>query len=209
MGYFLVSKLTLTFKGKELRIFQVEEGEMTIGSDPSCEIFIDSLAISPKHATIFTNEGESVLMDRGTDEGSYINNERIDEQDLQDKDVIRVGKHNMLFSMEDSVENDNDELEEPLITPDFKNKKKRAWLQLLSGSNIGKTVHLKKNLTNIGTPGVQTAAIVFRDKGYFLTHLEGSKSPLVNDNPIGEKAWPLKDGDIIHIGNVVMQLSLR
>lgn len=182
---------------------------MTIGSDPSCEIFIDSLAISPKHATIFTNEGESVLMDRGTDEGSYINNERIDEQDLQDKDVIRVGKHNMLFSMEDSVENDNDELEEPLITPDFKNKKKRAWLQLLSGSNIGKTVHLKKNLTNIGTPGVQTAAIVFRDKGYFLTHLEGSKSPLVNDNPIGEKAWPLKDGDIIHIGNVVMQLSLR
>lgn len=203
-----MSKVTLTFKGQELNVFPVKEGEMTIGSDPSCDIVIDSLAVSPKHATIFTNEGESVLMDRGTDEGSFVNNTRIDEQDLEDNDVIRIGKHNLLFSMEESKE-DSAELEEPPIVPDFKSTKKSAWLQLLSGNNIGKTVNIKKNMTTIGTPGVQTATIVYRNNGYFLTHLEGDKPPTVNDNLIGDKAWPLSDGDIIKIGNVVMQLSLR
>ena len=183
---------------------------MTIGSDPSCEIFIDSLAINPKHATVFTNEGESVLMDRGTGEGTFINGKKIDEQDLQDNDNIRIGKHNLLFSMEEEkTASSKNSLYEAAITPDFLSKRKQAWLQLLSGTNIGKTVHIKKNLTNIGTPGVQTAAVVFRNEGYFLTHLEGKKPPTVNDKPIGEKAWPLKDGDVIHIGNIKMQLSLR
>lgn len=205
-----MSKLTLTFKGRELRTFPLKEGEMTIGSDPSCEIFIDSLAVNPKHATVFTNEGESVLMDRGTGGGTFINGKKIDEQDLQDNDAIRIGKHNLLFSMEDEkTASSKHSLYEAAITPNFQSPKKQAWLQLLSGASIGKTVHIKKNLINIGTPGVQTAVIVYRDKGYFLTHLEGGKSPTVNDEPIGEKAWPLKDGDIIYIGNVKMQLSLR
>ena len=80
---------------------------------------------------------------------------------------------------------------------------------MLSGSNLGKTVYIRKNFINLGTPGVQTAALVFRDEGYFLSHLEGNSTPTVNDEPIGNKTFPLKDGDIINIGNVKMQFSLQ
>lgn len=209
-----MSKLTLTFKGNALREIALIQGEMTIGSAPSCDIFIDSLAINPKHATITTTGNESVIRDCGTSDGTFINNKQVQEHLLVDSDDIRIGKHNLRFTQQAFTIDTEPELqkagaqEEPVIKPNFQAKRKRAWLQLLSGNNLGKAVHIKKNFTNLGTPGVQTAALVLRDEGYFLSHLEGDKTPTVNDEPIGNKTFPLKDGDIINIGNVKMQFSM-
>jgi hypothetical protein len=84
-------------------------------------------------------------------------------------------------------------------------RQKTAWLQILSGHNLGKNLSLNRALTNLGTPGIQTAVIAKRNDGYFLSHLEGENPPKVGDSPIGDKSWPLQDGDIIQIGNVKMQ----
>jgi len=217
-----VSTLTLSFKGMELKVIPLAPGEMIIGSDPSCAIHIDSLAIQPRHASVRTHDTESVLRDLATPDGTYVNNEKVTERVLKDRDDIRVGKHNLVFHFAppDKKAVPLPEVATPAPVPaaateaepeinfdEFAvaTKVKNAWLQIMSGHNVGKNISLNRKLTNLGTPGIQTAIIAKRNDGYFLSHLEGEQSPKVGDVAIGDKSWPLNDGDIIQIGNVRMQ----
>jgi len=213
-----VSKLTLAFKGKVLKVYYVEAGEMLIGSDPSCQIHIDSLALQPQHASITTTHHKSVLRDlSGGEGGTFVNEKKVEEEHpLKHDDEIRVGKHTLLFTTEPVDElTDEYELPDPVDPADSSEVKvtgkgvpKHAWLQILNGANVGKTISLNRNLTNLGKAGVQMAVITRRSDGYFLSHLEGERSPSVDGVNIGDKSWNLDDGNIIQIGNVKMQFTL-
>ena len=82
-------------------------------------------------------------------------------------------------------------------------------IQVLTGSNAGKTLDLVKSLTTLGKPGVQVAVIARRPRGYFLTHVEGPRFPQVNGSPIDIQAHPLKDHDIIELAGVKMEFFLK
>jgi len=205
-----VAKLTLSFKDKVLKVYHVEPGEMVIGSDPACQIHIDSLALQPRHAAITTENRKSVIRDLNTPDGTLVDNKKLTEpHQLKHDEVIRVGKHSLLFTteLEDeyATENTSDESDLKIVP---KHPPKHAWLQLLNGANVGKTISLTRNMTNIGKAGVQTAVITRRDEGFFLSHLEGDRSPQVDGHAIGDKSWKLEDGNIIQIGNVKMQFTL-
>lgn len=218
-----MSTLTLSFKGMELKVIALAPGEMIIGSDPACAIHIDSLAVQPRHASVVTRDSETVLRDLGSPDGTFVNNEKVAERVLKDHDDVRVGKHNLRFSFS-PMNADAARAEVPLEAPkpvappaaaaepdvsleEFASstRLKNAWLQIMSGHNVGKNISLNRKLTNLGTPGIQTAVIAKRNDGYFLSHLEGEQTPKVGNVSIGDKSWPLNDGDIIQIGNVKMQ----
>lgn len=211
-----MSKLTLSFKGKVLKVYPVLKGSMSIGSDPSCTIHIDSLAVQPKHAQIDTVDNNSVIRDLGSEDGIYLNQDKIDGlKPLQDGDFIRIGKHNLAYTFENIIEN-TDSAQEPV--PDTKeeaapaaehNDNRQGWLQIMSGQNLGKTMSLNRSMTNLGKPGVSTAVITRRNGGYFISHLEGEQSPIVKNEAIGSKSLQLEDGDIIQIGNIKMQFYLE
>jgi predicted component of type VI protein secretion system len=212
-----VAKLTLAFKDTVLKVIFVDAGEMLIGSDPACKIFIDSLALQPRHASITTSHHKSLLRDLSSEDGgTFVNDKKIDgEYQLKHDDEIRVGKHTLLFTTEPADELAGDEdLEEPMldttdeVPPITRTKPKEAWLQLMNGANVGRTISLNRNLTNLGKAGVQTAVIAHRGDGYFLSHLEGERTPLVDGKSIGENSYKLEDGNVIQIGNVKMQFSL-
>jgi len=215
-----VSNLTLSFKENVLKVYHVEGGEMLIGSDPSCHIYVDSLALQPRHASITTTQHTSVLRDlSGEQGGTFVNNKKLEgEHTLKHDDEIRVGKHTLLFTTEPADElatHAGDELPEP-IDPDAdsnpfisaKNKPKNAWLQIMNGANVGRTISLSRNMTNLGKAGVQMAVIARRGDGYFLSHLEGDRTPLVDGKSIGDSSCKLEDGNVIQIGNVKMQFTL-
>lgn len=82
-------------------------------------------------------------------------------------------------------------------------------IQVLTGSNAGKTLDLVKSLTTLGKPGVQVAVIARRPHGYFLTHVEGARFPVVNGTAIGTQAHELKDHDIIELAGVKMEFFLK
>lgn len=82
-------------------------------------------------------------------------------------------------------------------------------IQVLTGSNAGRTLDLVKSLTTLGKPGVQVAVIARRPHGYFLTHVEGPRYPQVNGTPISIQAHPLKDHDIIELAGVKMEFFLK
>ncbi len=212
-----MSKLTLMFKDRVLKIFPLKAGKMIIGSDPSCAIHIDSLAVQPYHAYIETTGQESLLYDMGSaEDGTYVNGHRINEaKSLKDADIIGLGKHTLAFSYEEAVATAPADTAEPSLELETGNfvepekqipdGKRNAWLQILNGSSLGKTMSLNRSMTNLGKQGLSTAVITRREEGYFLSHLEGKYPPLLGDTPIGNKSVKLQDGDTIRIGNIKMQ----
>ena len=82
-------------------------------------------------------------------------------------------------------------------------------IQVLNGSNAGKTLDLVKSLTTLGKPGVQVAVIARRPHGYFLTHVEGARLPTVNGEAINPQAHELKDHDVVELAGVKMEFFLR
>lgn len=210
-----MSKLTLEFKGKVLKVYPVLKGTMVVGSDPKCTVYIDSLAVQPHHAEIHTENNQSILRDLGSAEGTYVNNHRVEfNHELKDGEMIRVGKHTLTYTFAEVFENEEAEAtfvprEAPAITDTQERKANQTgWLQILNGKNLGKTLSLNKSMTNIGKQGVATAVIARRGDGFFIQHLEGAQSPLVQNKPIGEKSLKLTDGDTIQIGNIRMQFFL-
>ncbi len=85
-------------------------------------------------------------------------------------------------------------------------------LTVLNGPIAGKELELTKALITLGKPGTQVAVISRRPQGYFLTHIEsdgdGKRYPTVNGEPIGPKAYQLKDGDLIELAGIKMEFSL-
>ena len=213
-----MSKLTLSFKGQILKVITLLQGDMLIGSDPSCVIHIDSLAVQPQHARIETHEQISKLIDLGTEEGTYVNQTRISEHLLKNDDLIRIGKYTLTYTYKETVNMVNEPPPPPAPTfTDVLEEQERladetdprtAFLQIMNGANLGKTLRIHRAMTNLGKIGIATAIITRRNDGFYLSYLEGKQPPTIDKKPIGEKAEKLNDGDIIQVGNVKMQFYL-
>lgn len=213
-----MSKLTLSFKGKILKVFPVLNGTMVIGSDPGCTIHIDSLAVQPRHAEITTANNQTTIRDLGSAEGTFINQAKLEGPHvLKDGELVRVGKHTLSYTFEEMPErpdanNVSATSSQPVIEDEPVIKKadnRQGWLQIMSGQNLGKTMSLNRAMTNLGKPGMSMVVISKRNDGYFISQLEGKHPSTVQNQPIGEKPLKLSDGDLIQIGNVKMQFYLE
>ena len=213
-----MSKLTLSFKGKVLKVFPVLKGSMMLGSDRSCTIFIDSLAIQPQHAQIDTVNNESVIRDLNSEDGTFIGPTKLEGlHPLKDGEIIRVGKHTLTYEFSEDINNTGEteavveecikEEETPIQMQ--AHEKTQGWLQIMNGSNLGKTMSLNKSMTNLGKPGISTAVITKRADGYFISQLEGNHPLLIKNQELGDKSLQLTDGDTIQIGNIKMQFYLE
>jgi pSer/pThr/pTyr-binding forkhead associated (FHA) protein len=88
------------------------------------------------------------------------------------------------------------------------NASKMGRLQVLSGENSGRELLLNKALTTLGKPGVQVAVITKRPHGYYITHVEGEKKPLVNGQNVGAQAYELSDHDVIDLVGIKLEFYL-
>lgn len=84
-----------------------------------------------------------------------------------------------------------------------------AAVQILTGPSAGKELELTKNLTTLGKPGLQVAVITRRPQGYFITHVEGAKFPVVNGKTIDAQAQPLQDHDVVELAGVKMEFFIK
>ena len=225
-----MSKLTLSFKEQVLKIYPIHNGPLIIGSDPSCAIHIDSLALEPQHAQIDTEQQTSRLKALSQENGTFVNNKKIDAIQLNDGDSFQVGKHTLSYTFEEVSEEEmlqainnsgrpSDESSQQIVIeqPEDNNdevieiskpKKQDGWLQIMSGQNLGKTLSLHRSMTNLGKPGLATAVIAHRENGYFISQLEGKQPLQINSKPT-EQSTLLNTDDIIQIGNVKMQFYLE
>jgi pSer/pThr/pTyr-binding forkhead associated (FHA) protein len=209
-----MAKLTLTFKGHVIDVFHIEDDKTLIGRNEDCTIPIDSLAVAPTHARITQNDDEGYLLQAlEKDFPVLVNHEMIEEKTLSHGDVIQIGKHTLSFA-EDVMDLGSDlgeniaqaplpDIQEPADNDELKTPE--GILQIVNGDDFGRIIPLKRNMTRIGHAGGDCAMIARREEGYFISFLEGRTPPQINQNPIGNQAQLLKDGDIIDIGGTQMQ----
>jgi FHA domain len=65
---------------------------VTIGRSDHCDISVKDSSMSGRHAEIRKAEGEIKVRDLGSANGIYLNGERIEEAELFDGDVLRLGQ---------------------------------------------------------------------------------------------------------------------
>ncbi|GAB4274017.1 MAG: hypothetical protein Kow0056_01750 [Coriobacteriia bacterium] len=77
--------------------FVLDGERFTMGRDPGCDIFLNDVTVSRKHAVIETAGGEVTIRDQGSLNGTYVNGVRVDEAALKQGDVLQVGRFQMVF----------------------------------------------------------------------------------------------------------------
>ena len=77
--------------------FQPGEGRTLIGRSPECDVFLDDVTVSRRHAELL-REGETFsIRDLGSLNGTYVNRKRIESAVLEDDDEVQVGKYRLTF----------------------------------------------------------------------------------------------------------------
>jgi hypothetical protein len=70
----------------------------TIGRSPDCDIFLDDVTVSRKHAVLVERDGVFEIEDQGSLNGTFVNRERIDSpKRLETGDELQIGKYRLSF----------------------------------------------------------------------------------------------------------------
>ena len=73
-------------------------GERTrIGRSPDCDIFLDDVTVSRNHAILVERDGQYVVEDQGSLNGTFVNRRRIDNAPLENGDELQIGKYRLTF----------------------------------------------------------------------------------------------------------------
>ena len=90
-------KVIVSIDGVVIKEVQLTKDRTTLGRRPYNDIVIDNLAVSGEHAVIQIIDGEAVLEDLNSTNGTYINGKAVKKQSLQNNDTIEIGKYKIRF----------------------------------------------------------------------------------------------------------------
>jgi FHA domain/zinc-ribbon domain len=77
--------------------FQPADGRTLIGRSPECDVFLDDVTVSRRHAELL-REGETfTIRDLGSLNGTYVNRKRIESVVLENDDEVQIGKYRLTF----------------------------------------------------------------------------------------------------------------
>lgn len=87
-------------------MFKIEQDEMLIGRSDEAEIRIEDEGVSRRHAKLIRMaDGQIMIMDLGSTNGTYFNGTKITEHILKDGDKIQIGSTTIFkFSYQDDLE---------------------------------------------------------------------------------------------------------
>ncbi|MEO7398963.1 MAG: FHA domain-containing protein [Ilumatobacteraceae bacterium] len=77
--------------------FALSDPLTRLGRHPDSEIMLDDITVSRRHAEVERTSAGYVARDAGSLNGTYVNQERIDEASLRQGDELQVGKFRLVF----------------------------------------------------------------------------------------------------------------
>jgi FHA domain/zinc-ribbon domain len=78
--------------------FSPQADRTTIGRSPDCDIFLDDVTVSRKHAVLVAREGDFFIEDQGSLNGTFLNRRRIESSSrIEDGDELQIGKYRLTF----------------------------------------------------------------------------------------------------------------
>lgn len=77
--------------------FLLDNDRTTAGRSSDSDIFLDDVTVSRKHAEFLRRDGQFVVRDVGSLNGTYVQRDRIDEAVLRAGDEVQIGKYRLVF----------------------------------------------------------------------------------------------------------------
>jgi FHA domain/zinc-ribbon domain len=68
-----------------------------IGRSPECDVFLDDVTVSRKHAELVREGDTFTITDLGSLNGTFVNKKRIESAQLDDDDELQIGKYRLTF----------------------------------------------------------------------------------------------------------------
>lgn len=85
--------LTINMGGQLGKSYAIGEKGLIIGRDPAqCDIVIMDPNVSRVHAWVTVKKGEVVIIDRGSTNGTYVNQVKVENANLKSGDSIQLGR---------------------------------------------------------------------------------------------------------------------
>jgi len=83
--------------GRAGETFHPEGDRTMIGRSPDCDVFLDDVTVSRRHAVLVRREDGFAIEDQGSLNGTFLNRRRIESAPLEDGDEVQIGKYRLTF----------------------------------------------------------------------------------------------------------------
>jgi pSer/pThr/pTyr-binding forkhead associated (FHA) protein len=227
-------KLTLKFKNNVIKIYNFSRDKsISIGRRENNDIVIANLTVSGNHAKIdFIGDGY-LLTDLKSKNRTFVNDEEVTSIQLNDNDVIGIGKHTIIFNLEGEIFPDinesgmdqtmamNTDAHKDLIKNAenaFITEKRVALLGFIEGGEGN--IELSRKRIKIGKDpssdiiihgfmvGKTVAIVNQTPHGYSISH-SGSLTKIKVNNKIVKGSVFLEEFDLIRIGSTELQFFYK
>lgn len=223
-------KLTVVLSGRTLSRHEFGDADerVRMGRSPECEVVIDNLGVSRVHCEVVQKPGYFQLRDLESGNGTFVNGARVENYNLNQGDVISLGKFTIRFEADDlpdAREESDDAM--PLLAEGAmtlamdaaslakKHKqqatKNRAYFALASGRELvldksvfvlGKDSEADLELKGIFCPRV-VGLVIREESGFRIVDVtNGGRSIRVN-GLFKRDSW-LKEGDDLEVRGAKM-----
>jgi hypothetical protein len=200
-------QLIATVKGVEVRHVYLQKDRTILGRKPGNDIVLDTMVVSAQHCAFdLVGVADVYLEDLGSTNGTYVNDSMLKKRTLlQDGDIIAIGPYRIQYLQESEAPSTFSGTQSfALDAPQL-----QASFEVISGTSAGLEVPVIKAVTTFGRPGVSVVSVAHRRGGFFVTHLGGATSPLLNGTPMGGDAVMLSNRDVLDIAGTQMRFQLR
>lgn len=92
-----IARLAIASPEGEVHEFLVKESTITIGRAPHNTLVIQDPAVSGEHAAIMSLQGELILEDMDTTNGTKVNGQPVKKHFLQDGDLVALGRYTVRY----------------------------------------------------------------------------------------------------------------
>src|SRR5947208_8555414 len=90
-------RVTMTFGGKPVKKFTFDKSCVAIGRDAGCDIVVENIGASRRHATIEKTPEGYVLEDLKSHNGTFVGGEKVFHHQLRESDEFYIGKYAFQF----------------------------------------------------------------------------------------------------------------
>lgn len=197
----------------------LEGATATIGRDETNIICVNERHVSRQHAVINYRDGLFTLLDLGSVNGTYVNDQRLEGMfPLKSGDTIRLFSPVLLFSATVSASDQQRAAETGKLVSPVPPTSGSAELLITNGPHEGETIHLLLNQVTIGratnsaqweiclqdpTVSRPHARLERVDDLWQIRDLGSSNGTQVNGERLGDDPRMLQDGDVLCTGNTV------
>ena len=191
----------MTLNGEVLDEFRIAKPRTTVGRRASNDIVIDHRGVSGEHAALVQSPQGLLVQDLQSTNGTYVNEQAIEQQLLRPGDVIGIGRYQL------QVVGASPPAAGAGAPAGAGSAMQHAVVRVLDGAACGREVLLTKDRTTFGKPGLLVVAIDRQDEGHVLNQIEGKALVRVNGVPLPPTGVRLHDGDLIDLTGTRLQFS--